>query len=82
MEVSVHPRADSLAACVLGPALPRSRYQEQFRWGWLFYRRVKTSKAFYRPMNRVVHAHSKSFMPENPNPDAPIFRGGSARPNA
>ena len=32
-------------------------------WGWLFYRRVKTGKAFCRPMNRIVHAHIKSLMP-------------------
>ena len=52
------------------------------RWGWLFYRRVKTGKAFYRPMNHVVHAHLKAIMPEAPLPDAPVFLGGGARPNA
>jgi hypothetical protein len=61
---------------------PDRDIKQQSRWGWLFYRRVKTSKSFYRPMNRVVHAHIKSIMPENPNPDAPVFRGGGARPNA
>lgn len=55
--------------------------KETSRWGWLFYRRVKTGKPFYRPMNRVVHAHIKSIMPENPIPDDPVFLGGSARPN-
>lgn len=45
-------------------------------------RRVKTGKTFYRPMNRVVHVHIKSLMPASPAPDEPIFRGGSARPNA
>jgi hypothetical protein len=60
---------------------PDREVKEQSPWGWLFYRRVKTRKAFYRPMNRVIHAHIKSLMPENPNPDAPIFLGGSARPN-
>jgi integrase len=50
--------------------------------GWLFYRRVKTGKSFYRPMNRVVHAHLKSIMLDNPRPDAPVFLGGGARPNA
>jgi hypothetical protein len=49
--------------------------------GWLFYRRVKTCKAFYRPINRVVHAHLKSIMPDNPRLDAPVFLGGGARPN-
>jgi len=29
---------------------------------WLFCRRVRTGKAFYRPMNHVVHAHLKSIM--------------------
>ena len=32
-------------------------------------------------MNRVVHAHVKSIMPENPVPDEPIFFGGGCRPN-
>ena len=61
---------------------PDRDIKQQSRWGWLFYRRVKTGKAFYRPMNRVVHAHIKSIMPENPDPDAPVFLGGGARPNA
>ena len=33
-------------------------------------------------MNRVVHAHLKSILPENPRPEGPVFRGGGARPNA
>jgi hypothetical protein len=61
---------------------PDREGKEQSRWGWLFYRRVKTGKTFYRPMNRVVHAHIKSIMPKNPRPDAPVFLGGGARPNA
>ena len=61
---------------------PDREVKEQSRWGWLFYRRVKTGKAFYRPMNRVVHAHLKSILPENPQPDNPVFLGGGARPNA
>jgi integrase len=55
--------------------------KEQSPWGWLFYRRVKTGKAFYRPMNRVVHAHIKSLLPESPAPHDPVFFGGGARPN-
>ena len=43
---------------------------------------MKTGKAFYRPMNRAVHAHIKSIMPANPSPDSPVFLGGGARPNA
>ncbi len=61
---------------------PDRDLKEQSRWGWLFYRRVKTDKTFYRPMNRVVHTHIKSIMPENPVPDDPVLLGGSARPNA
>ena len=60
---------------------PDGEMKETSRWGWLFYRRVKTGKPFYRPMNRVVHAHIKSIMPGNPAPDEPVFLGGSARPN-
>ena len=33
-------------------------------------------------MNRAVHAHLKSIMPEEPRPDDPVFLGGSARPDA
>src|SRR5262245_4018337 len=61
---------------------PDREAKERSPWGWLFYRRVKTDKAFYRPMNRVVHAHLKSLLPEDPRPDAPVFLGGGARPNA
>jgi hypothetical protein len=61
---------------------PDREVKEQSPWGWLFYRRVKTGKAFYRPMNRVVHAHLKAIMPEKPTLDEPVFRGGGARPNA
>jgi integrase len=60
---------------------PDREVKEQSPWGWLFYRRVKTGRTFYRPMNRVVHAHVKSLMPENPVPDEPIFCGGGSRPN-
>src|SRR5262249_31680480 len=31
---------------------------------------------------RAVHTHLKSGRPEKPDPDAPVFHGGSARPNA
>ena len=61
---------------------PDREIKEQSRWGWLFYRRVKTGKVFYRPMNRVVHAHLKAIMPSSPNPEAPAFLRGGARPNA
>jgi hypothetical protein len=56
--------------------------KEQSPWGWLFYRRVKTGKAFHRPMNRDDHAHLKSIMPEQPQADEPVFLGGGARPNS
>ncbi len=58
---------------------PEREIKQQSRWGWIFYRRVKTGKTFYRPMNRVVHAHIKSVMPERPNPDDPVFHGGGSR---
>ena len=61
---------------------PDREVKEQSPWGWLFCRRVKTGKAFYRPMNRVVHAHIKSIMPENPRPDDAVFHGGGSRPNS
>ena len=64
------------------PNSPNREIKQRSRWGWIFYRRIKTNKTFYRPMNRTVHAHLKSIMPDNPQPDAPVFLGGGARPNA
>jgi hypothetical protein len=32
-------------------------------------------------MNRVVHSHLRSIVPENPLPDDPVFLGGGSRPN-
>jgi len=61
---------------------PDREVKERSPWGWLFYRRVKTGKSFYRPMNRVVHAHIKSIMPPAPDPNAPVFLGGGSRPNS
>jgi hypothetical protein len=61
---------------------PDREIKEQSPWGWLFYRRVKTGKAFYRPMNRIVHAHLKSILPVSPQPEAPVFHGGGSRPNS
>ncbi|EMI16560.1 hypothetical protein RMSM_06516 [Rhodopirellula maiorica SM1] len=52
------------------------------RYGWLFYRRVKTNKSFYRSMNRAVHVHLRSLEPPRLAPEEPIFFGGTARPNA
>ena len=43
---------------------------------------MKTGKAFYRPLNRTVHAHLRSVSPPNPEPDASVFLGGGSRPNA
>jgi hypothetical protein len=64
------------------PQSPDRELKERSRWGWLFYRRVKTGKSFYRPLNHVVHAHLKSILPENLGVDEPVFLGGGARPNA
>jgi hypothetical protein len=61
---------------------PNGQIKEQSPWGWLFYRRVKTGKALFRPMNRVVHAHLKSIASENPQPDDPVMLGGGSRPNS
>lgn len=61
---------------------PDRDVKQQSPWGWLFYKRVKTGKTFYRPMNRVVHSHLKSIAPECPLPDSPVCLGGGCRPNA
>lgn len=61
---------------------PDGRQKESCRWGWIYFRRVKTGKSFYRPMNRVVHEHIRSIMPQSPEPNDPVFHGGGCRPNA
>jgi integrase len=61
---------------------PDRQIKQTSPWGWIFYRRVKTGKAFYRPMNRVVHAHIKSILPEDLDPNAAVFLGGGSRPNS
>ena len=61
---------------------PDREDKEQSPWGWLFYRRVKTGKAFYRPMNQVMHSHLKSIKPDESRPHSPVFLGGGARPDA
>ena len=33
-------------------------------------------------MNRVVHQHLRSIMPKSREPNDPVFRGGTSRPNA
>ncbi|MEO1527618.1 MAG: hypothetical protein AAFX06_19485 [Planctomycetota bacterium] len=60
---------------------PPSGQGEDCRYGWLFYRRVKTKKQFYRPMNQVVHAHVKSILPSEARPDSVVFDAGTSRPN-
>ncbi len=62
------------------PEPPNGQGNES-RHGWLYYRRVKTQKQFYRPMNRVVHTHLKSIRPGSAQPDAAVFAGGTSRPN-
>ncbi len=61
---------------------PDGRQKDSCRWGWIYFRRVKTGKTFYRPMNRVVHEHIRNIMPQSPEPNDPVFLGGGCRPNA
>lgn len=65
-----------------GHLSPDGQAKQRSPWGWLYYRRTKTGKMFYRPMNKVVHAHVKSILPVDPELDAPILKGGGSRPNA
>ncbi len=64
-----------------GRQSPDHELKEPSPWGWLYYRRVKTGKAFWRPMNRTVRAHLKILRPNEPNADSAVFLGGSSRPN-
>jgi hypothetical protein len=43
---------------------------------------MHSGKAFRRPMNRAVHAHLKSILPESPRREEPILLGRGVRPNA
>lgn len=60
---------------------PDRNIKQLSRWGWLFYRRVKTGKTFCRPMNHVVHAHFRSLVHDSVDPETPVFEGGGSRPN-
>ena len=60
---------------------PDGQVKERSRWGWIFYRRVKTGKIFYRPINRTVHAHVKSLKQAKVDPDSQVELGGGCRPN-
>ncbi|MCA9052631.1 MAG: site-specific integrase [Planctomycetaceae bacterium] len=60
---------------------PDGQSKQRSPWGWPCYRRVKTGKTFFRPMNHVVYAHLRSIKPEHPDPDAPVCLGGGSRPN-
>ncbi|WP_160149663.1 site-specific integrase [Roseiconus lacunae] len=51
------------------------------RYGWLYYRRVKMQKQFYRPMNCVVHTHLKNIRTETIDVDCGVFHAGTSRPN-
>ena len=53
---STPPKSRSVAPWDLDRQSPDREAKEQSPWGWLFFRRVKTGEAFFRPMNRVVHA--------------------------
>ena len=55
--------------------------KQESRWGWLSYRRTKTSKLFIRPMNRVVYSHIKYIEPKEIDPNLPVLFGGGCRPN-
>jgi hypothetical protein len=77
------PRFAQLFACSDDQARRELRFYEIWsrKSNLNMYRRVKTGKTFYRPMNRVVHAHIKSIMPNTPRLNAPVFFGGGSRPN-
>lgn len=64
-----------------GRQSPNRDIKEPNPWGWPYYRRVKTDKTFWRPMNRTVRLHLKSIRPEQLDLDAPVFVGGGSRPN-
>lgn len=47
-------------------------------WGWIFYRRTKTRKSLWRPMNETVHRHIKMLTPGGP--DETLLSDCSRRP--
>jgi hypothetical protein len=46
------------------PQSPNREVKVRSRWGWLFYRRVKTGKIFYRPP-RPAHSLPPPFLPDS-----------------
>ena len=58
---------------------PDRETKEPRPWGWHYYRRVRSGKVFWRPMNQTVRLHLKSLRPKQPDPDGPGFHGGIAR---
>lgn len=62
------------------PEPPNGQGRES-RYGWIYYRRVKTRKQFFRPMNRVVQVHLKNLVSDDREPNQPVFHAGSSRPN-
>ena len=65
----------------IGIAMLPQDSQKSSHGGAGCYRRVKTGKTFYRPMNPVVHAHLRSILPDDPRPDEPVVLGRGSRLN-
>jgi hypothetical protein len=60
---------------------PDRNIKQLSRWGWVYYRRIKTGKSFCRPLNRIVHVHLRSLMLGDQDSASEVFCGGGARPN-
>jgi len=52
---------------------PDRQIKQKSRWGWIFYRRVKTGQIFYRPT-------SEASCPETPIPTRPCSKAGDRVP--
>jgi integrase len=63
------------------PPAPDQRVNMTSEWGWLFYERKKTGRAFMRPMTREVHLHLRAIAPAALDPESPVFgTAGGSRP--
>ncbi|MFK7818139.1 MAG: hypothetical protein AB8G99_05440, partial [Planctomycetaceae bacterium] len=81
-EAAIDTRADSMETRVVGSVVSRRSGEDAMSLRMVFYRRVKTGKRFYRPMNRVVRDRLRSIAAGHQHPDDVVVAGGGARPNA
>ncbi len=59
---------------------PDGGQKDSCRWRWIYFRRVKTGKTFYRPNEPSRPRTYSQHHAQSPEPNDPVFRGGGCRP--